>query len=192
MDQRALLAALTEVAGRAYPHRLERSYDALRLVLAYIEADLPEGDLQSVAPLRALVAALSDVLRGAKPPLFEDLPKTNGAPASKAFANAQGAIAATLELLIRAKMPQGEASMWIARKCSELGIGDKKGYAITASQVASWRNRAGGDLADAAQQVFDQIVAIWPECIELKEAKNDAAAVLRSVRDTGIAILNKS
>ena len=192
MDQRALIAALTEVAGRKYPHRLERSYDALRLVLGYIEAGLPEGDLQSVAPLRALVAALSDVLRGAKPPLFDGLPKTNGAPASKAFANAQGAIAATAELLIRAGMPLREASRWVKGECKELGIGDKNKKEITAGQVASWRNRAGGDLPDAAQQVFDQIIATLPERIELMEAKKDAAAALRLVRDTGIAIRKKS
>jgi hypothetical protein len=158
--------ALKEIAARDYQIPLERSYDALRVVVNWIETPNTLEAHETVLPLQTLVLALSDTLKGGKPEYLKHSVGGTGRPSDLSFASLQGAVAGAMALIIAApggRVSRDSAATLVSKRAHHFGLRDHKGQRITKKQVASWRDRVGVDLPEAAADVFRSIIEIRPE-----------------------------
>jgi hypothetical protein len=123
-------------------------------VVEYVETGLDPESHQLTIPLQALIAALSDTLRGGRPALLHPRQRGKGAPKDQSFSLVQGVLAGALDVLVRAGMPRDMAADFVANQANLRGVHDRKGQRVAAKQVIAWRARAGDDLAAAGYAVF--------------------------------------
>lgn len=160
-----LMSALKEIAAGDYQIPLERSYDALRVVVTWIETPNTLEAHATVLPLQTLVLALSDTLKGGKPEYLKHSVGGTGRPSDLSFASLQGAVAGAMALIMAApggRASRDSAATLVSKRAHHFGLRDQKGRRITAKQVASWRYRVGVDLPETAANVFRKIVEIKP------------------------------
>jgi hypothetical protein len=170
-----LVDALNELGSGDSPPDLERSYEALKYLIEFLELEIEDcigGDaLVALSPLNDLIAALSDTLYGGKFKLLHAKNLKKGAPKNQAKHLAQGAMAAAMDLLMFAGVRKDDAAKFVADEAHRRAICDQRGQQVTAKQVAYWRSRAGDDLSSGATGLYRQIV---PQCKEQVEAAAEA------------------
>lgn len=186
-EREKIVAALAVVADRSYDDHLEQSYDALLVLIKILEDGVGPDELGPFTSLRRLVIALSDRLEGGNPKLLRTRAKRTGSPSNQSYASAQGAIAACMELAVQSGLSLPAASKLVARECKLLGIYDHKGQELEAAQIKKMRGRAGDDLPQNAQRVFDAITKENPGPMGRVETSDYIRSCLKAVRDTGLA-----
>jgi len=164
------------------------------MIVAHIEATNTVAAHEAAVPLRKLIVAISDLLRGGTADLFvvqragssggEGGPV--GRPKDKSHSLLQGAVAAAMEVLMGAPdMTRRAAAVYVANKAAKHGLKDHENKTISWTQVASWRDRAGGDLPGAASDVFKRIANSEPR--DTDQAKKFADGILLAAALTGLA-----
>jgi integrase len=180
----ALMAVLAGIGQRPDVDRLERSYAALRAVVAYFDssADISIRDL--MRPLHALIHALSDSLRGGQPALLRPRRRGTGPPKDQSFSSIQGAVAAALEIMVRAGMQVDSAARLVTTMAHSHGIRDRNGQRLTAAQAINWRHRAGDDLAPTGTAAFKQIASL--RVADQEQGKEYVREIIGGLVDGGL------
>lgn len=184
MDQRVVLKdTLTQIGRSELPDPLERSYCALRAVVRYVDSDFGLSLQEHMAPLHALINALSDTLKGSQSEMLRPRHRGKGPPKDLSFSSVQGTLAGALDVLIRVGTPSDSAARRIEAQADSLKIRDRKGQRVTAKQVIDWRARAKDDLPAAATAAFKRVTA--PDIADQDEAKLYARDVLLALVSRG-------
>jgi hypothetical protein len=184
MDHHAVLVdILTRIAQFEFPDPLDRSYEALRAAIKYVDSTLDPSLGGLTSPLHALVNALSDTLKGGRPEMLRPRPRTEGAPKNLSFSSTQGILAGLLEMLIRVGQPRESAARFIATKAAALKIVNRNGQRISAKNVIAWHHRRGGDLSAAATSAFKKVTT--PQITDVDEANRCVLDSLRCLAERG-------
>jgi hypothetical protein len=184
MDHHAVLVdILTRIAQFEFPDPLDRSYEALRAAIKYVDSTLDPSLGGLTSPLHALVNALSDTLKGGKPEMLRSPPRAKGPPKDQSFASVQGVLAGALETLIRADMPGAQAARFVANEASRLRISARNGEPISQNSIIQWRHRQGGDLSANATAAFKKVTT--PRFSSLADAKVYVRGSLHSLARRG-------
>ena len=193
-----LVDALNELGSGDSPPDLERSYEALRYLIEFLELEIEDrigGDaLVALSPLNDLIAALSDTLYGGKPELLHAKNRKKGAPRNQAKHLAQGAMASAMDLLMFAGVRQDDAAKFVADEAHRRAIFDQRGQRVTAKHDAYWRHRAGGDLSPVATNIHKQLVQKFeatitdkPEAERKAVAKGLVIGLLEAIQDSRVS-----
>jgi hypothetical protein len=184
MDHGAvLLETLTQIGQSEIPDPLERSCNALRAVVKYIDGNLPLSSRGLTSPLHALINALSDTLKGGQPNMLRPRRRGKGAPKDLSFSSAQGVLAGLLEILIRVGVPGDAAARSIETQAASLRILDRSGQRITAKNIVTWRARANDDLASAGTRAFKKVVSL--DIANQEDAESYVRGALQALANRG-------
>jgi hypothetical protein len=184
MDHGAvLLETLTQIGQFEFSDPLERSYEALRAAVKYVDGNLPLSSRGLTSPLHALINALSDTLGGARPEILRPRRRGEGAPKDQSFSSVQGVLGSLLEKLIRAGVPRDSAARSIATQAASLKILDRNGRRITAKNIISWRARTNDDLASAGTAAFRKVAS--PDIASQEDAESYVRGALQALANRG-------
>ena len=155
-----LYELLNRISRTDYPDDLERSYDTLRVVIRFLDDVVLPGQGRLTRPLNQLLLALHDRLEGGSPVLLGPRGSGRGAPGNQSQRFTPGALAGLMDVLMQAGVPKLEASQIVRSAAFSAKLRDHKGEEITATQIASWRDRAETTLSPHAKAIYAKVQAL--------------------------------
>ena len=137
--------------------RLSTTFEALGAVLDFLNGDARLVASEATKPLNRLRFALLDRQQGAKPKLFFDAPDrmgAKGAPSNTSSVVLRAIVNAAFFAFCGARVPQQEASRWLAAELKHAGIKQPNGQAIDARAIVRWDAERGGKSLRGSDEAF--------------------------------------
>jgi hypothetical protein len=182
----ALIETLSDIERRASASEIDAltaSYESIAAILPFLNADPRVVELESTRPLFRLMLAISDLKRGAKPPLLFDPafdPERGshiGAPTLTSVVLLREHVVFAFLLLCKAGMSNNEAGAWLAAELRKSGIKHPNKKAIGARVISRWRGELQGKSPKGSDEIFDLIVQGALREFQEAEQKGQLSAV---------------